>query len=432
MSATSVTWEEYVQAQRGLSAIACAYGDVVESALAAVAKRCDWDVKVVERLGGYASKRLREIIARHAQERENIDHLGESALEQVVVYLTAQKESRRWLSMICQEIGRTYVASDKSLLSTLQANAVAKALQDIGNPNSYPRRLPPGTLDAWSAVRLVYDAKQVNKVTAFLLDRNKLQIKKFQNQVTPFCTKWGVPGEDIERILQAGFALALIRWDPNRAQGDNDSRTFQTTALVWMQKFFWTDSEILRGCPEDLFRRIGIIWKHERLLEQAAADRQPTPEAIADSINQSGGFKNSQVTAKQVKEALAIARTMAFESLAAIAERYGNYQGDASDVDPLEEGSVALAAAKVGGASFPDPESRDFVQKFEALAEEILSPQEQDAFGFRVLDDCSYTEIGSEMSVTEEEAKKIFESALSKLRADPRVKMLRPPTMNTH
>lgn len=539
-----VNWKTYVEAQRGLSAMAGDYDYVVESAIALSAEHCGWKQETVARLTKDALKQLREIITRYAQKHKDINQFGEYALQQVVVYLMEREESSPWLRILCQDTKERSISEDESLPITQSEKAVARAtfaIKDI--PNALPTSLPPGALYAWAAVLAVYDASRVDKFTEFLFNRNKLQIQKFQHKLTPFCNWWGVPKEDVKQILLIGFKLAMIRWEPGRARhhehmAENDP-TFQTTALRWMQNVFWTAPEILKGCPQDLFRLIGVIWKRqglfieaatatqpaseesiaklinkfgglkkkkitanrvinalavartmqfetlvamaqqyendqgtsdidplaegpdaledaragcagfpdpsigviwnlERLLVQAAAGRHLPPEEIVMLINPFGGFKNKRVTSLQVKNALAVASTMQFESLQTMAQRYGNNQGDTSDIDPLAEGSGALEAANAGCATFPDPakqyESKDFVMKFEALAKQILSPQEEDVFGLRALntDNKSWAEIAVEMGVTEKLAQRLYKRAKNKLSADPRVNQLLLSTMDTH
>ncbi len=424
----TASWQMYVEAQRGLCALASAFDYVVASAVCAASVRCGWEQKTVDRLREDTSKQLRAIIAQYALKHENLDQLGVFALEQVVGYLIKRRESASWRRYVCDDLEEHPEPRSESPPYPQQKQVVNRAVQAI--PQDHPTPLAPGASGAWASVRAVYRANAINVFTTFLLGKCRMLIGKFQKEVTPFCEAWGVPAEDVGQILRPGFAQAMVRYEPGRSRCSEDAEridpAFLITALRWMQKAFWTDPEILKGCPQDLFRLIGVIWKHEQVLVKAAAGRRPTPEDIAASINQSGGFKGARVTAEKVNEALAVARTMAFESLEVMAHRYVNDDGDTSEIDPLAEGPAALAAAKTGDTRFPDPaklhESDDFVRKVEALAKRILSPEQEEAFASRILDE-DWAEIAAKLNVTEERAQHLYQQARTKL--GPHVDRLR-------
>lgn len=420
-------WEMYVKAQKGLCALASAYDYVVTSAVCAASVHCGWEQETVDSLTEDTSKQLRAIIAEYALDHENLDQLDVFAQEQVVGYLIKRRESDSWRSYVCHDLKERPEPISESSPRPLQKQVVDRAVHAI--PKAHPTPLALGASDAWAAVRAIYRANEINVFTTFLLGKCKNLIRKFQKE-TPFCEAWGVPAEDVEQILRSGFAQAMVRYEPGRSRCSEDAEridpAFLITSLRWMQKVFWTDPEILKGCPQDLFRLIGVIWKHKRIFVQAATGRRPTPEDIAARINQSGGFKGAPVTAKKVDEALAVARTMAFESLEVMAHRDGHDDGETSDINPLGEGTLASEAAKTGGAHFSDPaklhESDDFVRKVEALAKKLLSPEQEEAFASRILDE-DWAKIAAKLNVTEERAQRLYQQARTKLR--PHVDRLR-------
>ena len=404
-----------------LRAPKCPFDDVVECAICAASVHCGWEQQTVDRLRDDTSQQLRGVIAQYAQEHENLNQLGVFALEQVVGYLIERRESDSWGRYVCHDLQEHPEPKSKSPPSPLQKQIVDRAMKAIAK--DYPTPPAPGASGAWASVRAVYGANAINEFTTFLLGKCRQLIGKFQKEVTPFCEARGVTAEDVEQILRSGFAQAMVRYEPGRSRCSEGAEridpAFLTTALRGMQNVFWTDPEILRGCPQDLFRLIGVIWKREQVLVRAPAGSRPTPEDIAASINQSGGFKGARLTAEKVNEALAVARTMAFESLEVMANRYVNDDGDTSEIDPLAEGPLASEAAKTGGTRFPDPaeqvERNDFVRKFEALAKKVLSPEQYEAFASRVVDDEDWAEIAAKLQVTPRRAQDLYQQARTSL-----------------
>jgi len=445
-------WKVYEDAQNGLDEITLAHAFVVEAAVNTIAVRCEWPETTITRLRGYASKQLREIVAQHARDNDSLMKLSEFALKQVVVYLIAQDESRPWLQRIHEQerererlrkiqegekeppnddnrtekqvlpFTRPYDPKDEGMLSALRKMAVNTILEQLSHAHAIGGQepMPSGVVDAWTAVRNFYGATKFNDFTKYLFDRNKLQIGKFQRQVAPsFVKEGGVTELDIQSILKIGFFRAIPRWVPHRG-------SFEATALEWLKKSFWEAPEVLNGCPQDVFRLIGIIWKIQSRLINEAGRRKPTHDEIANRINELGGFRGKPVTTKQVADALKIARTMPFESLTAMEQINSINQDGDSFADPLEEGPLAKDAAALIYDGFADPAKQYEMREFEKLAEEILSPLELEVFGSRVLEEATWAEIAAEMTITGQQARNLHNQAREKLRADRRVQAVFP------